>query len=269
MQGASRSALAQSREVFSQALAQDTDRGRLGEELIQVAGVIDTNAVLRRALADPSREGGAKAELANRLLGGKVSELAAQVASAVASRRWASEGDFTATLESFGIEAILAQAEAAGRLSQVEDELFRFGRTVDGTSELRAALTNRRAPAQAKAQLVRSLLQGRSAPETVRLAELAATHRVTRFDHALEQQLSIAAQRQEQLSATVTSATELSPEQLERLTSALSKHYGRAVRANAVIDPAVVGGIRVEIGDEIINGTILSRLDEARRKLTS
>lgn len=269
MQGASRSALAESREVFSQALEQGTDRGRLGEELLQVAGVIDTNAVLRRALADPSREGGAKAELANRLFGGKVGELAQHVTSTVASRRWASEGDLGATLESFGIEAILAQAEAAGRLSQVEDELFRFGRTVAGTSELRAALTDRRAPAAAKAQVVRSLLDGRSAPETVRLAELAATHRITRFDHALDSYLSIAARRQEQLTATVTTATELSQEQLGRLTTALSQHYGRAVHANAVIDPKVVGGIRVEIGDEIINGTILSRLDEARRKLTS
>ncbi|WP_109473823.1 F0F1 ATP synthase subunit delta [Ornithinimicrobium cavernae] len=269
MQGASRSALAESREVLSQVLGQDTDRGRLGEELIQVTGVVSGNAVLRRALADPSREGAEKAELVNRLLGGKVSEPAQRLAATIAAQRWASEGDLTATLESFGIEAILAQAEAAGRLSQVEDELFRFGRIVDGTGELRSALTDRRAPAESKSQMVRTLLEGRSAPETVRLAELAATHRSTRFDHAIEGYLAIAASRQEQLTATVTTAVPLTEQQRDRLTHALSTHYDRAVRTNEVVDPTVVGGIRVVIGDEVIDGTVLTRLDEARRRMTS
>ena len=96
-----------------------------------------------------------------------------------------------------------------------------------------------------------------------------ATHRSTRFDHAIEEILSIASQRQEQVTATVTTAVPLSPEQLERLGRTLTTQYGRSVHVNDVVDPAVVGGIRVEIGDEVIDGTILSRLDEAGRKLTS
>ncbi|WP_114907130.1 F0F1 ATP synthase subunit delta [Ornithinimicrobium murale] len=269
MQGASRSALAGSREVLSQVLDQASDRGALGEELLQVADLVAGNAVLRRALADPSREGGEKAELANRLFGGKVSEPAQQIAATVAAQRWASESDLTATLEAFGVESILAQAEANGRLTQVEDELFRFGRIVDGTAELRSALTDRRAPVESKAQVVHRLLDGRSAPETIRLAELAATHRSTRFDHAVEGYLSIAARRQEQLTATITTAVRLSGQQRERLTQALGQQYGRSVRINEVVDPTVVGGIRVAIGDEVIDGTVLSRLDEARRRMIS
>lgn len=269
MQGASRSALAESREAFARALEQGTDRAALGEELLQVARVIGGNAVLRRSLADPSREAQPKVDLVNRLFAGRVSDDALHVASTVASRRWAAEGDLTATLEALGVEAILAEAESAGRLSQVEDELFRFGRIVDGTGELRAALTDRRAPASAKAKVVRTLLGEKSAPETVRLAELAATHRTTRFDHAIEGYLTIAARRQEQLTATVTTAVPLTQEQVDRLTAALGSHYDRAVRVNAVVDPQVVGGIRVDIGDEVIDGTILSRLDEARRRMTS
>lgn len=269
MQGASRSALAGSREVLSQALEQDSDRGRLGEELLQVADLVGGNAVLRRALADPSRDGAEKAELANRLLGGKVSEPAQQIAAAVAAQRWASESDLTVTLEALGVEAILAQAEAHGRLTQVEDELFRFERIVDGTEELRSALTDRRAPTESKSQVVHRLLDGRSAPETVRLAERAATHRSTRFDHAIEGYLTIAARRQEQLTATVTTAVPLSGQQRERLTTALGQQYHRSVRINEVVDPTVVGGIRVAIGDEVIDGTVLSRLDEARRRMIS
>lgn len=269
MQGASRSALAESREVLSQVLGQDTDRGRLGEELLQVARVVDGNAVLRRTLADPTREGSDRSNLVVRLFAGRVSEATQKVAATVASRRWASEVDLVSTLEEFGIESILAQAESSGRLGQVEDELFRFGRIVDGTPELRSALTDRRASTEAKSRVVRDLLADRSAPETVRLAELAATHRRTRFDHAVAAYLKIAARRQEQLTATVATAVSLTEQQLERLTAALSRHYDRDVHVNQVVDPKVVGGIRVEIGDEVIDGTILSRLDEARRRLTS
>ncbi|WP_256842192.1 F0F1 ATP synthase subunit delta [Ornithinimicrobium cryptoxanthini] len=269
MQGASRSALAESREALSQALSQDTDRARLGEELLQVARVVDANAVLRRSLADPSREGADKGQLVHRLFAGRVGDASAQLAAHIVSRRWASETDLVAALEQCGVEAILAQAETEGRLGQVEDELFRFARIVDGTSELRSALTNRLAPVEARTALVRQLLAERSAPETTRLAELAATHRRTRFDHAVDGYLAIAARRQEQLTAIVTTAVDLSEEQVTRLTTALTEQYSRDVHVNTVVDPDVVGGIRVEIGDEVIDGTILSRLDEARRRLTS
>lgn len=269
MQGASRAALAQSREALTQALAQQPDRAGLGEELLQVQAVVEGNAPLRRALADPSREGEGKGALVHQLFDGKVSEVAADLSAYIASRRWASEGDLTRTLEAFGTEAILAHAEADGRLGRVEDELFRFGRIVAGSEGLRSALTDRRAPEGSKTVLVQRLLGERAAPETTRLATLAATHRSIRFDHVLEEQLAIAARRQEQVTATVTTAVPLSPEQTERLGQVLTEQHGRSVHVNAVVDPKVVGGIRVEIGDEVIDGTILSRLDEARRKLTS
>ena len=269
MQGASRAALAQSREALVQALEHQSDRARLGEELLQVSAVVGGNAPLRRALADPSREGEDKSQLVHRLLDGKVSQEAADLSAYLVSRRWAAEGDLTRTLEAFGTEAILAHAETEGRLGQVEDELFRFGRVVAGSGELRSALTDRRAPEESKVTLVQRLLGERAAPETTRLATLAATHRTSRFDHAIEGQLAIAARRQEQVTATVTTAVALSAEQTERLGRVLTEQYGRSVHVNTVVDPHVVGGIRVEIGDEIIDGTILSRLDEARRKLTS
>src|SRR5690606_32272631 len=101
------------------------------------------------------------------------------------------------------------------------------------------------------------------------LAELAATHRRTRFDHAVAAYLKIAARRQEQLTATVTTAVSLTEQQLERLTAALSKHYDRDVHVNQVVDPKVVGGIRAAAGDAVVDGHSLGRLGEARRRLTS
>lgn len=269
MQGTSRRALLASREALATAL-KGTDRAQLAQELLFVSAVVSGNPVLQRALADPSREGADKVELLNRLFGGRVSEPTQQVAATVVAQRWAGERDLTDSLEALAVEAMLATAQSQGRLDQVEDELFRFNRIVAGTDRLRAALTDRSAPASAKTEVVRQLLEGKVAPETQRLAQRAiAGHRRRRFDHAIEGYLAIAARLQEQLTAAVTTAVPLEPRQVERLTAALAEQYGRNIHLNLVVDPRVVGGIRIEIGDEVIDGTILSRLDEVRRRISS
>ncbi len=270
MQGPSRGALSASRKVLTQALAQAGDRAQVGEQLLAVSGVVGGNVTLRRALADPSREGQDKAAVAAGLFGGKVGEPAQKVLEAAVSQRWAAEVDLSTALESLAVECFLAHAEGFGRLGRVEDELFRFNRIVDGNDELRAALTDKRSSAAARAQVVESLLAGKSAPETVRLAAHAVSApRGRRFDHAIEDYLQIASKRQEQVTATVTTAVPLAEAQQERLVRSLAEQYGRAVHVNAIVDPDVVGGIRVEIGDEVIDGTVVSRLEEARRRLTS
>lgn len=269
MQGASRGALRAGREALQEALGAVQDRAALGEELLAVCGVVGGSAVLRRALADPSREGADKAALAAQVFGGKVGEPAQQVTATVVAQRWGSAADLVTALEALGVEAILAQAEAEGRLDRVEDELFRFNRIVSGDSALLTAFSDRRASAAAKGDLARELLSDKVAPETSRLAQHAvAGLGRSRFDHAIESFLKIAAQRQDQLTATVTSAVPLSQEQQDRLVRTLSEQYDRAVHINVILDPGVVGGIRVEIGDEVIDGTIASRLDDARRRLT-
>jgi F-type H+-transporting ATPase subunit delta len=73
--------------------------------------------------------------------------------------------------------------------------------------------------------------------------------------------------RREQLTATVTAAFPLDDVQAQRLAQALSSIYARTVQINVVLDPAVVGGIRVQVGDEVVDGTILRRLQEAERAL--
>lgn len=246
------------------------DAGRLAEEVWQVARLVDANPTLRRGLADPSREGADKAALAEQLLTGKVGLGAVYLTKAVAFQRWSDPGLLVDALEKIGVEAVLAHAERAGRLGQVEDELFRFSRIVDADPGLEAALSDRRAEPAAKTTLVEQLLSVKAAPETVRLARQAAHGtRGRRFDRAVESYLDQAAQRQQQVTATVISATPLTDEQHDRLVQTLSRQYGRQVHTNVVIDEDVVGGIKVEIGDEVIDGTLSQRLAEARRRMTS
>lgn len=245
------------------------DTGRLNADLWAVAQLLQANPVLRRNLADPSREGADKKALAGRLLRGKIGDDALDVVRTVAAQRWTADGDIITAVERLAVEVALGQAEIAGRLASVQDELFRFERIVAADTDLQSALTDRRADLSAKLTVVDRLLGARTTPETVILARQAVTGlRSQRFDRVIRTYLEQAAARQEQVTATVTTAVPLSPEHEERLVRTLSAQYGRAVHTNIVIDESVVGGIRVDIGDEVIDGTISHRLSDARRRLS-
>jgi F-type H+-transporting ATPase subunit delta len=268
MRGSSRGAALAGSKAFDAALASGVDRTRLGEELFAVTGLVDGNATLRRALADPSREAQQKQALAERLLAGKVSPEVLVLVKNLVGQRWSTERDLTDTAEELAVEAFLAGAEAAGRIDAVEDELFRFERIVAGNPELRDTLTNRQGDPQGKAQIVSTLLEGKASQETVRLARQAVlAPRGRRLDRTLEGWLALAARRREQLTAVVTVAQELTVQQRERLTAALQGIYHKPVLLQVILDPAVVGGIRVQIGDEVVDGTVVRRLEEARRHL--
>jgi F-type H+-transporting ATPase subunit delta len=183
-------------------------------------------------------------------------------------QRWATERDLSDTLEELAVTSILAGAEQANRIDRVEDELFRFERIVAGNPELRDRLTNRQGDAEAKAGVVSQLLEGKSSDETVHLARQAVLFpRGRKLDRTLELYLSLAARRREQITAVVTAATDLTVQQRERLSAALQNIYGKPVLLQVVIDEHVLGGIRVQIGDEVVDGTVLRRLDEARRHI--
>lgn len=268
MRGSSRAAAAASREAFTGALASTGSRSQLAQELFGVVGVIDGNATLRRALADPSREGADKAALAERLFAGKVSAETLVVLKGVVGQRWSTERDLSDTLEAYGVETIIASAEAAEREDRVEDELFHFERIVAANEPLRAALGDETVPAGKRADLVDSLLAGKVADETLALARQAViAPRGRRFDRTVDSYLETAAARREQQTATVTSALPLTADDRERLAAGLSAIYGGKVHVNTIVDPRVLGGVKVEIGDEVIDGTIMHKLDGARRAM--
>lgn len=268
MQGASRASLAQARRSLNETLDGDADAARVGEDLLGVSRVLGGSAVLRRAAADPSREGRDRAGLIDRLFAGRISDEAQHVARQAVSQRWTRDAHVTIALEELAVEAFLAGAQGQGRLGQVEDELFRFSRIVSADPELQAALSDRRASQSAKDDLVKRLLHDKVAPETLRLARHAVATPSMRFDRAIESYLKLAAHRQSQISAVVTTATTLDEQQLDRMAAALKKQYGRDVHLNIVVDPDVIGGVRVEIGDEVIEGTISNRLADARRHVS-
>lgn len=268
MQGSSRAAFAAGHDAFAATMGSGADWSALAEDLFGVTGALDSSASLRRALVDPSRDEAAKRGLVDALFGPKISAAATDLLKVLVSQRWADDRDLGDATEGLAVEAVLASAESGDRLDALEDDLFRFGRVVAADSGLRDALSAHGGDEEVKAALVGALLNGKASAETIRLVRQAAiSSRGRRFGLVLESYLAIAAKRREQLTATVTAAVALDETQRQRLSQALSRIYDRLVQINVVIDPAVVGGIRVQVGDEVVDGTILRRVQEAERAL--
>ena len=269
MRGASRDSLAEGQERLETLLASGgADPVGTADELFAVTGTLAGSAGLRRALTDPARSGDAKAELVQRLFGPRLGGPTLDLLSGLVRARWSVGEDLTEAVEQLALTAELASAERAGRLDAVEDELFRFSRIVSADPGLRDAVSVRTSDEGRKAELVRRLLGGRAAPETVRLAVQAATApRGLRTEQVLERYVEAAAARREQLVAHVVAALPLTEEQRGRLTAVLRRQYGRDVRINLDVDPDVVGGLRVQVEGEVVDGTVRHRLEEARRRL--
>ncbi|MFI8091443.1 F0F1 ATP synthase subunit delta [Streptomyces sp. NPDC086080] len=269
MNGASRDALAAARERLD-ALTDSTsvDAGSLAGELAAVTALLHREVSLRRVLTDPAQAGEAKAELALRLLGSQVSGPAADLVAGMVRSRWSQSRDLVDALEELATVADLTAAQQAGALDSVEDELFRFGRIVSSSTELRSALTNRSAPASSKSELLRTLLGGRANQVTERLVtRLVTAPRGRSLETGIESLSKLAADRRDRMVAVVTSAVPLSDQQKQRLGDVLAKLYGRRMHLNLDVDPEVVGGMRVQVGDEVINGSLADRLEDASRRL--
>jgi F-type H+-transporting ATPase subunit delta len=270
MRGASRAAFAAARDQLPAATADTAAAATLGDELFAVTGLLGREPGLRRALTDATSAPGARTGLVRGVLGGRVSEATLGLVASMAASRWSATRDLADATEQLAVLATAASAAGASQLDEVEDELFRFGRIDGAEPELHAALASRVLPADRKRQLLDALLAGKVAQATLRLVTQAVLHpRGRSLEANLADYARLVASWRERLIATVRVATELSDSQRERLTAALSAIYGHGIQLNVVLDPQVVGGMSVLIGDEFIDGTLSSRLTTLRRKLAA
>lgn len=261
MRGASADAYAAS----AAALPGDGDLGSVAQDLFGIADLFRSEPSLRRVATDASIEGEAKAGLVRGVLAGKVSAEALEVLTTAVSQRWTSSRDLGDTLEQLGVvAAVRSTGSDAGRL---EDELFAVGRLVQANPELRDALSDPARSRGDKAGLINGLLGDKVLPATVALVKqaLSGSHRTITV--ALASYQKVAAEVRGQGVATVRVARPLADADRQRLAGALSGTYGREIHLNVIVDPEVIGGIRVEIGDDVIDGTVSSRLDDAGRRL--
>jgi F-type H+-transporting ATPase subunit delta len=240
----------------------------LADELFAVARLLEGQPSLRRALSDPSARPDDRAGLAQRLLGSKLSEVAVDLVATLARQRWSRPLDLVEAAETLATEASLDAADARGELEGVEDELFRFGRIVAGSPDLTRVLSDRAAPAEGKAALLDRLLGSQVSPVTAQLLRNVLTGSdVITAERTIERLSEVASARRGQSVAHVTTAVALTAAQEQRLTQVLGRLYGRAIGLQVTVDPEVLGGLVVRVGDEVVDGSIAHRLDAAGRRL--
>ncbi|HET9188455.1 MAG TPA: F0F1 ATP synthase subunit delta [Acidothermaceae bacterium] len=272
MQGASRDALAQSWAQLEELLANASvdDAAKVSDELFAVVALLDEQVGLRRAVTDPSIEAARKAGLIEAVLASRVDASTLQVVRELVSSRWSRMRDLGDAAEQLAVLARLIGADRAqaGQSDEVEDELFRFTRIVESRPALRDALADRNLPADNKVSLVNALLADKTTQATLALVVQLVSHPRGRTpEQGLAEYGEIASRRRQRSVARVTTAVALTDDERSRLRAALAKLYGHDVHLQVELDPHIVGGLVVQVGDEVIDGSVAGRLAQARQRL--
>jgi len=258
MGSATREALAGA--VSALAALKGVDR-TTGEQVLTAGRVVGDSLPLRSLLADPSVEVASKKVVVGRLFGG-YTPAALTLIEALVSERWSSQDDLLAGFEEIGIRAIAITDTA------IDDELFAFARAVASDAQLELALGSKLGDPAGRVFLVTSLLGGKASPGTVSIvSHLVQQPRGRRIGRLLSSAAETVADQSGDLIATVTSATVLTQTQLDRVAASLTASYGRSLRINQELDSGLIGGLRIQIGDDVIDGSVSARINALRLQL--
>lgn len=242
----------------------------VADELFAALDVIDESAALRRALNDPAREPDERTAVVRSLLGSKAQQKTVTVLEAVVSRRWSADRDLGEALEELAVSVVAAQAERSGLqgLEELEGALLGFRQTVADSHEVQHALSDHQAPATAKQKLAARLSPTASAEARLLIDRAVTAPRGMRRTALIGKFAGTVAARQQRWIAEVTVAKSLGSSYLEKLSASLDRYFGRELRLDVVVDPTVVGGIRAQVGDEVVDSTMAARLNSLQRNIS-
>ncbi|MBT2503321.1 F0F1 ATP synthase subunit delta [Curtobacterium sp. ISL-83] len=262
MRSATREALTSTRAVLAD-LGASADLA-VGAEILAAGRAIAGAPQLLGLLSDPTADAVGKKVLIDRVFGAQ-SEATRAVLVAVAGSRWSSQGDLLAGIEDAGIRAVAA---TTGPDSPIEAELFAFETAVRSDANLELALGTKLGSPSEKGALVERLLGSKASQQTVTIvSSLVQQPRGRRIGELVREASRIVADQAGKLVATVVTASPLSVGQEARVARGLAERYGKDISINHVVDPQVVGGVRVQIGGDVIDGTVATRLAELRLQL--
>jgi F-type H+-transporting ATPase subunit delta len=234
------------------------------EQLLAAGRIIGESAQLQSILTDPATESARKADALKAVFGSTLSAPVFEILETVVGKRWSVEADLLAGIEELGLRAAADSASGA----DIEGELFAFGKTVAANPELELAIGSKLGDSSSKVTLIERLVSGKVSPQTLAiLRHLVQQPRGRRINALVRDAAAIVADQTGYAIATVTTATPIAADQLARLQAGLSASYGRQLKINQVVDADLVGGVRVQIGDDVIDGSVASRLQELRLQL--
>ncbi len=237
-------------------------------ELAGFARLTAANPRLRGPLVDPGLPGEARRGLVSDLGRGQLQPATVELLATMGDRQRIRPRMVPDLLAELAAQADFAAADAAGDLDRVEDDLFRFGALVERTPELRSALTDPVVPVERKRALVDDLIAGRANPRAVGLIELAVDLQQGReLDRRCRELAELAAERRNRVVAEARTAVPLDAERRARLAEALTRVIGRPVELRCTVDATIMGSVVVRVGDEVFDGSVRSRIEQARERL--
>jgi F-type H+-transporting ATPase subunit delta len=247
------------------------DLATLADELVAVDSLMLREPALARHLAEANGEVEAKKQLVSRVLGGQVGSTTVDLIDTAVSVRWSKTVDLVSALEQVARLSLLAKAKREHQADEVAEQLFRFGRIIETQPRLTSLLGDYSKPASERVSLLRSVLDRSSGGINPTAASLL-THTVEllrgeRADEAVQDLAELAVSSRGEIVAQVSAAAELSDSQRRRLAEILSRIYHTPVSLQLVVNPELLGGLAVAVGDEVIDGTLSSKLDAAATKL--
>ena len=267
---ASRIADRESRDSLAPKL-RDTreDAWRIGNELFTITKVLDDSIQMERALTDPSRPVADKVAVLKELLGDNAHPMTMEIMTDLVSRRWSRARDIANAVEDFGVDAMMYYADATDATLQVSIELSELHSALLNLPVVRAKLYDYQATSEARVKLFREVFSGKTLNKvTMRLAEHATCNlRRRRYLETIQWLINKFSRHMGESMVTVTTATPLKKEQIKRLVEVYSAKVGRQVHINSVVDPTVLGGMRIQVGDEVTDNTVVAQLQNLHRKV--
>ncbi|MBA3689925.1 MAG: ATP synthase F1 subunit delta [Actinobacteria bacterium] len=165
-------------------------------------------------------------------------------------------------------QALFTVAEAEGALDTIEKELFAFAAALEQNTALREALTDPSLPTANKEAVIDELLGDRFHPASRNIARfIVGSGRGKEFGPIIHELATVAAERRRHVLAEVRTAVPLTEERRAKIAAALSSATGREVEIKDVVDPSIIGGVIAHVGDQVFDGSVASRLEDAKQRL--
>lgn len=265
---ASRIADRESRDSLAPKLRDTRDEAwRIGNELFAITSLLDHNVHVERALTDPSRPAEDKVAVLNTLLGDQAHPMTMEIMTDLVGRRFSRVSDIANAVEDFGVDAMMYYADAQGTTLQVSIELAQLHSSLLNLPVVRSKLYDDSVSSETRVKFFRALFADKDFDKvTMRLAEHATCNlRNRRYLATIQWLINKFSRHMGESMVTVTTATPLTDEQIDKLIAIYSKKVGRAVHINSVVDPTVLGGMRVQVGDEVTDNTVIAQLDHLQR----
>ena len=243
------------------------DAWRIGNELFTITSALDHNIQLERALTDPSRPVEDKVAVVKTLIGNQAHPLVMEIMSDLVSRRWSRVSDIANAVEDFGVDGMMYYADHTNTTLQVSVELAELHSALLNLPVVRTKLYDATVSSEARIKLLYSLIGDADFTKvTKRLAEHATCNlRNRRYLQTIQWLINKFSRHMGESMVTVTTATPLSKEQVEKLIAIYSAKTGHPVHINSVVDPTVMGGMRIQVGDEVTDNTVVAQLQHLQR----